>query len=146
MGRARSERLPDLLNEQFDVARVLQDPLQPFRDDRLMSDIAFEDAGGVVEDFIDGASDFTKDALGAGTGRGHFLHGQKLEGVERHGDLARKELEKLQVVFVKGAWLRTFDVERSQDFVVKDERNGQRAARPGAPGKYSGSVVVSSHR
>ena len=66
--------------------------------------------------------------LGAGIGRGHLLHGQQLERVERDGHLAREEFEELQVVLVESARLGAFDVERSQDFVVQDQRHGERAA------------------
>ena len=111
-----------------------------------MPDIPLENAGRVVEDFIDGRRHFSQNALGAGIDRGHLLHGQQLERVERDGHLPREEFEELQVVLVESTRLGAFDVERSQDFVVQDQRYGERAARPGTPGRYKGSVVVSSHK
>ncbi len=120
-----AKRLPDFRDELLNVPRVLEDSLQPLGDDRLVADVALEDAGRVVEDFVDGAGHFTEDAIGAGAGRRHFFDGQQLERVDGNGHLAGEQLEELQVVLAEGARLGALDVEGAENFVVENQGHGE---------------------
>ena len=112
-----------------------------------MADVALHDVDRLVEDLVDRQRHGRVDRLDA-LGRGRRLLGdQQLERIQRHGHVAREDLEELQVALAERPGLGALDVERADHLVVQHQRDGQaNSSRRENRCRYSGSSVVSSHR
>ena len=125
--------LAHLLDHLLDVAGVAQDRLQPLDHLGLVADVALHDVHGVVQDVVDRQGHGAVDRLDALRAVVAFSATQQFQRVERHGHVAREDLEELHVAFAERPRLGAFDVERADDFVVQNQRHGQRALGPLTP-------------
>ena len=118
--------MPHLLDHLLDVAGVAQNPLQTLHHIGVMADVALHDVHGVIENVVHRQRHGPVDRLDALRGRGSFLGDQQFQGVERSGDIAGENLQKLQVGLGKTTRLGAFHVERADHLFVQHQGNRER--------------------
>ena len=70
------------------------------------------------------------DRIAALLGRIGALRDEQLEGIERNGYVPSENLKKLLVALRERRKLRTLDIDRTDDGLVQEDRDGQRTACP----------------
>src|SRR5579871_697054 len=96
-----------------------------------MADVPIEHGRRCGQDVVYRQHHLTANRFNRLRGRAALLRGEELERVQSGGQFAAENLRKLEIVFAEGVQLGTFHVERADDLILNEERDRQRAARPG---------------
>src|SRR5262249_36633511 len=125
-GTGRGHVLADFLDALLDRAGTDDDLADLVGHLRVVADIALEDRSGCGENVVHRQGDLAADGLDGLAGRAPLLGLQQFERMQSGGDLMAEDFGELQVGLTEGARPRAFDVEGADDFVLENQRYGQR--------------------
>ena len=123
------DRRADLVNDAPDLSGTIKQVAKAGDDVVIMPRVTIQDRRGVGDDVVKRQSHLAADRLHRGA-RGALLLGlEQLQRVQRRGDVAGVDLQKLAVAIVEVVRMGTLDIERADDRAVIDQWHGQGAAR-----------------
>ena len=123
------DRRTDLVNDDPDLSGTIKQVAKAGDDVVIMPRVAVQDRRGVGDDVVKRKSHLAADRLHRGARGALLLSLEQFQRVQRRGNVAAVDLQKLAVPIVEVVRLGTLDVERADDRAMIDEWHGQGAAR-----------------
>ena len=127
------DRRADLVNDAPDLSGTIKQVAKAGDDVVIMPRVAVQDRRGVGDDVVKRKSHLAADRLHRGARGALLLSLEQFQRVQRRGNVAAVDLQKLAVPIVEVVRLGTLDVERADDRAMIDEWHGQGAARSQRP-------------
>ncbi len=123
------DRRANLVNDDPDLSGTIKQVAKAGDDVVIMPRVAVQDRRGVGDDVVKRKSHLAADRLHRGARGALLLSLEQFQRVQRRGNVAAVDLQKLAVPIVEVVRLGTLDVERADDRAMIDEWHGQGAVR-----------------